>query len=219
MSKTNNNTPVTVNNVDFFQSSRTLATRVSEFFRVIIKKDKLNTIYAKKIAANETSIVTIDDMLTNGTSLQVSEEELTAMRSNYVAINESLKAEWDRLLKEQATFANNEADKRFKKGMKTAGSIEEVKTLVRAFFKEYKLTIDNTTFENAVLESIGKKITSKTVVKSNGTKALTYDISNALKNLYGVSFEYMVESGTIKATDIPSVLVEKYAKKTNKKSK
>lgn len=219
MSKTNNNTPVTVNNVDFFQSSRTLATRVSEFFRVIIKKDKLNTIYAKKIAANETSIVTIDDMLTNGTSLQVSEEELTAMRSNYVAINESLKAEWDRLLKEQATFANNEADKRFKKGMKTAGSIEEVKTLVRAFFKEYKLTIDNTTFENAVLESIGKKITSKTVVKSNGTKALTYDISNALKNLYGVSFEYMVEAGTIKATDIPSVLVEKYAKKTNKKSK
>lgn len=219
MSKTNNNTSATVNNVDFFQSSRTLSERVSEFFRVIIKKDELNTIYSKKIASNETSIAAIDDMLTNGTNLQVSEEELTAMRSNYIAINESLKAEWDRLLKEQATFANNETDKRFKKGMKTASSIEEVKTLVRAFFKEYKLTIDNTTFENAVLESIGKKVTSKTVVKSNGTKALTYDITNALKNLYGVSFEWMVEAGTIKAADIPSVLVEKYAKKTNKKSK
>lgn len=217
MIKTNNNTPV--NNVDFFQSSRTLSTRVSEFFRVIIKKDELNTIYSKKIAGNETSIAAIDDMMTNGSKIQVSEEELETMRNNYVAINEDLKAEWEKLLKEQATFANNETDKRFKKGMKTAGSIEEVKTLVRAFFKEYKLTIDNTTFENAVLESIGKKVTSKTVVKSNGTKALTYDISNALKNLYGVSFEWMVEAGTIKAVDIPSVLVEKYAKKTNKKSK
>lgn len=192
---------------------------MSEFFRVIIKKDELNTIYSKKIAGNETSIAAIDDMMTNGSKIQVSEEELETMRNNYVAINEDLKAEWEKLLKEQATFANNETAKRFKKGMKTADSINEVKTLVRAFFKEYELIIDNTTFENAVLESIGKKVTSKTVVKSNGTKALTYDISNALKNLYGVSFEWMVEAGTIKAADIPSVLVEKYAKKTNKKSK
>lgn len=73
--------------------------------------------------------------------------------------------------------------------------------------------------EPAVLESIGKKIDTKTVVKSNDTKALKYDVTNALKNLYGVGFEWMVEAGTIKPADIPSVLTDKYTKKSKKNNK
>ena len=53
---------------------------------------------------------------------------------------------------------------------------------------------------------------------SNGTKCMVYDATNALRNMYGVSFEKMVEAGTIKSAMIPSVLVDKYAKK-NKKNK
>ena len=54
---------------------------------------------------------------------------------------------------------------------------------------------------------------------SGGTKCMNYDSTNALKNMYGVSFEWMVEAGTIKNADIPSVLVDKYAKKDSKKGK
>ena len=68
------------------------------------------------------------------------------------------------------------------------------------------------------MEAIGKKVNVKTLVKSNGTKALVWDVTNALKNLYAVSFEWMVEAGTIKNADIPSVLAEKYAKKSSKKN-
>ena len=103
--------------------------------------------------------------------------------------------------------------------MKDAKCLEDVKTAVENFYKAYKLDVTNTTFETAVLESIGKKIDTKTVVKSNGTKALKYDVTNALKNLYGVGFEWMVEAGTIKPADIPSVLVDKYTKKAKKNNK
>ena len=215
-----NTTNATLYKVDFFKSSRTLSTRTSEFFRVVIKKAELNTIYSEKISANESSIASIDDMLKNGSKLDVSEEELNKMRENYVTINDALKIEWDKLLAEQATFEYTANDKKFKKAMKNATSTDDVKNAVRDFFKEYKLEIANTTFEQAVLESIGKKVAVKTLVKSNGTKALTYDVTNALKNLYGVSFEWMVEAGTIKPAHIPSVLQKKYEKKkTSKKNK
>lgn len=214
MSKTTNNAKV-----DFFQSARTLSTRTSEFFRCIIKKGELNTIYGSKIDANNNSIAAIDDMLEKGTNLDVTVDDLNRMRANYVTINEGLKVEWDKLLKEQASFEYNEHDKKFRKAMKDAKCLEDVKTAVENFYKAYKLNVTNTTFETAVLESIGKKIDTKTVVKSNGTKALKYDVTNALKNLYGVGFEWMVEAGTIKPADIPSVLTDKYTKKSKKNNK
>lgn len=221
MSKTTTNTTVTTNNakVDFFQSARTLSTRTSEFFRCIVKKAELNTIYGSKIDANEKSIASIDDMLEKGSDLDITVEDLNRMRANYVTINEGLKVEWDRLLKEQATFEYTEHDKVFRKAMKSATCLEDVKTAVENFYKAYKLDVAGTTFETAVLESIGKKIDTKTVVKSNGTKALKYDVTNALKNLYGVGFEWMVEAGTIKPADIPSVLADKYTKKSKKNNK
>lgn len=219
MSKTTTNTTTNNAKVDFFQSARTLSTRTSEFFRCIIKKAELNTIYGSKIDANEKSIAAIDDMLKKGTNLDVTVEDLNRMRTNYVTINEGLKVEWDKLLKEQASFEYNEYDKKFRKAMKDAKSLEDVKTAVENFYKAYKLDITNTTFETAVLESIGKKIDTKTVIKSNGTKALKYDVTNALKNLYGVGFEWMVEAGTIKPADIPSVLTDKYTKKSKKNNK
>lgn len=216
---TTNNTTVNTAKVDFFQSTKTLSTRTSEFFRAMLKKAELNTIYSSKINANEASIAGIDDMLAGNTKMDVAPDELEKMRENYISINESLKKEWDKLVKEQATFDFTKEDKAFKSAMKNAKTIDDVKKAVRDFFKNYKLTVENTTFENAVLESIGKKVDTKTLVNSNGTKALKYDITNALKNLYAVSFEWMVEAGTIKNADIPTVLVEKYAKKSNKKNK
>lgn len=115
MSKTTNNAKV-----DFFQSARTLSTRTSEFFRCIIKKAELNTIYGSKIDANNNSIAAIDDMLEKGTNLDVTVDDLNRMRANYVTINEGLKVEWDKLLKEQASFEYNEHDKKFRKAMKDA---------------------------------------------------------------------------------------------------
>ena len=221
MSKTTTNTTVATNNakVDFFQSARTLSTRTSEFFRCIIKKAELNTIYSSKIDANEKSIAAIDDMLEKGSTLDVSVDDLNRMRENYVTINGGLKIEWDKLVKEQATFKYTEHDKKFRNAMKSATCLEDVKIAVENFYKAYKLDVTGTTFETAVLESIGKKVDTKTIVKSNGTKAMKYDVANALKNLYGVGFEWMVEAGTIKPADIPTVLVDKYTKKYKKNNK
>lgn len=217
--KTTNNNTTTTKNVDFFQSTRTLATRTSEFFRCVVKKAELNTIYGTKIENNNNSIAGIDDMLEKGTKMDVTKEDLERMRANYVTMNEALKLEWDKLLAEQATFEYTEHDKKFRKAMKNAQNINDVKVAIRAFYHAYKLEVADTKFEVAVLESIGKKVDTRTIVKSNGTKALKYDVTNALKNLYGVAFEAMVEAETIKPADIPSVLVEKYTKKSKKNNK
>ena len=159
-------------------------------------------------------------MLVNGSGkLDVTVEDLNCMRENYVTINQGLKLEWDKLVKEQATFEYTDHDKKFRKAMKSATCLEDVKKAVEAFYLAYKLDVTNTTFETAVLESIGKKIDTKTVIKSNGTKAMKYDVTNALKNLYGVGFEWMVEAGTIKPAQIPTVLADKYTKKAKKSNK
>ena len=215
-------TKTTTNNdarVDFFKSSRTLSARVAEYFRVVIKKEELRVTYSAKIQNNVNSIAGIDDMLEKGTKLDVTKEELEKMRENYVSMNESLQAEWDNLVAEQASFELTGNDKKLRKAVKNAKSIEDLKIACRAFFREYKLVIDNTTFETALVDSIGKRIDKRTVVTSGGTKCMNYDATNALKNMYGVSFEWMVEAGTIKNADIPSVLVDKYAKKDSKKGK
>lgn len=103
--------------------------------------------------------------------------------------------------------------------MKCAACLEDVKKAVEEFCLDYKLDVAGTTFESAVLESIGKKVDTKTVIKSNGTKAMKYHVTNALKNLYGVEFEWMVEAGTIKPAQITTELADKYTKKAKKNNK
>lgn len=218
MSKTTNTTTTTNAKVDFFQSARTLSTRTSEFFRCVIKKAELNTIYNAKIEKAQASIDANISVIEKGSKV-ISVEEAQAGIDKWQKVVDEYKEELAKLVKEQATFEYTEHDKVFRKAMKSATCLEDVKTAVENFYKAYKLDVAGTTFEAAVLESIGKKIDTKTVVKSNGTKAMKYDVTNALKNLYGVAFEWMVEAGTIKPADIPTVLIDKYAKKSKKNNK
>lgn len=221
MTTNKTNTTATANNakVDFFASSRELSSRTAEYFHVVIHKAEIKAIFAAKIESTMNSIAGINDMLAGNTQIDISKEKLEEMLANYTSILASLEEEQEKQLKEEACFAWTDTDKSFKKCVAKAEKPEQVLSEVRAWFKHYGLVIDNTTFETAVMNSIGKKINQKKIVKSNGTKALVYDASNALKNLYAVGFEWMVEAGTIKPAQIPSVLRDKYTKtkKNNKK--
>lgn len=220
MTTNKTNTTATANNakVDFFSSSRELSLRTAEYFRVILHKAEIKAISSAKIASTMNSIAGINDMLAGNTQIDISKEKLEEMLANYTSILTSLEEEQEKQLKEEACFAWTDTDKSFKKCVAKAERPEQVLSEVRAWFKHYGLVIDNTTFETAVMNSIGQKTNVKKMVKSNGTKALVYDASNALKNLYAVSFEWMVEAGTIKPAQIPSVLRNKYTK-TKKNSK
>lgn len=218
---TTNKTNTTANNakVDFFASSRELSSRTAEFFRVMLHKAEIKTVYSAKIENTMNSIAGVEDMLAGKTKIDISEDKLNEMLKNYQTILAGLESERDKLLKEEASFSLTETDKSFKKCVGKATRREQVLTEVRAWFKHYNLIIDNTTFEVAVMESIGQKTSVKRLVNSNGEKVLVYDASNALKNLYAISFEWMVQAGTIKAAMIPSVLQDKYAKKSKKSNK
>ena len=215
---TNNNT-TTLAKVDFFASSKELASRTSEYFRVMLHRAEIKSIFSTKIESTMNSISGVEDMLAGKTKIDISEDKLNEMLKNYQTILAGLESERDKLLKEEASFSLTETDKSFKKCVAKATHREQVLSEVRAWFKHYGLIIDNTTFEVAVMESIGQKTSVKRLVNSNGEKVLVYDASNALKNLYAMGFEWMVQAGTIKAAMIPSVLQDKYAKKSKKSNK
>ena len=221
MTTNKTNTTATANNakVDFFSSSRELSLRTAEYFRVVIHKAEIKAIFAAKIESTMNSIAGINDMLAGNTQIDISKEKLEEMLANYTSILTSLEEEQEKQLKEEACFAWTDTDKSFKKCVAKAERYEQVLAEVRAWYKHYGLVIDNTTYETQVMNTKGQKTNVKKIEKSNGTKTLVYDASNALKNLYAVGFEWMVEAGTIKPAQIPSVLRDKYTKtkKNNKK--
>lgn len=202
--------------VNFFDADKKLALRTSEFFRVVLAKAEINTMYRNAVADINGKIEVLVGMLEEGTKL-LTKEQIDARIEEYRVILQTLEDEKADLIAEQATFEYTKADKEFRKGVKTANSKAVVKVLARQWFKNYGLDITGTSFETKLMDSIGKKIDVKTLVTSDGKKALVWDSNNALKNLYATSFEEMVQAGTIKNADIPVLLREKYGKKATKK--
>ena len=215
-STTKNSTTKKVAKVDFFKADRKLAERTAELFRCVIAKAEINQTYAKAIEHCEEQIQTRRDMIDEKDFAVSSEVELKASIAEYVEVQNALRAERDNLTAEVAKFEWTKADRDFSKAVRNATSVDNLKTAVRAWFKVYGLTIANTTFEKDVIATIGKRVDLKTIVTSDGTKALKWDATNARKNMYACSFEAMVQAGTIGKAYIPSLLQEKYAKKSKK---
>ena len=207
-------------NVDFFQASKNLSDRTAEFFRCVIKRDEIKTVYGQKIQKIQDSLDSTVDMIENGTKIKgFTPEKLSEMKSGYEQRLAELRQEMDKLLSEQANFAYDDNDKKFKKSLRNAETETVVMGAIRGFFLTYGLKVADTSFEKRARDSIGQKINNKTLVKSEGRTALVFDVNNALKNLYAVSFEEMVKAGTIKPAQIPEVLRNKYTKKKEDKKK
>lgn len=206
-------------NVDFFKANKTLSTRTSDYFKKVLKRAELNEIYNAKITLCNQQIEAYENALNDGSKIKgLDSKEVIAERiKEQETAREGYATELAEL-KEKNAFILDDNDKLFKKNVSKAEGIGQVKSACEVFFKSYNLDIKNTEFENAIIESIGKKSSVKKLVKTGGTKTLMFDGNNALKNMYAVSFEYMVEKGTIKPAQIPSVLRHKYEKKSAKKS-
>lgn len=210
-----------INRVDFFQASRDLSDRVSEFFRCVLHKKELNLIYNEKISSEEKSLENLLEIDEKGTTIPELQDPIARekMATVKMARIEELRRQKQEQIDKEATFTWTDSDKEFKKSIKNATCNDEIVKAVRKWFADYTLVIDGTDFERACIESVGKKIKDRKIIDSEGAECMAYDENNALKNMYGVSFEYMVQAGTIKSAQIPEVLREKYAKKGSKKNR
>lgn len=197
---------------NYFKAERSLSENTVAFMRSFIWKKEIQLRYKKKIADIETikaSYSKLDHSILAKTKIDMAEldaqiAKLENNRDNELKANE---------------YTLSDADKAFKKAMKEANDIIDVRTATMNWLKTYFAVeeIVGTDLVDRVTEGFGKKLDIKTLVNSN--KALTWDSSNALKVLFGTLYEELCNAGTIKAHQIPDIVRDKYIQKPKKEKK
>lgn len=201
--------------VDFFTADRELSTRVVDFMRCKVWKKELQLKYSKEIESHELSLDKLD--IYKGS---IMEDRIPELRAAHMARIAELEFERDAQIEKETKFAFTEGDKEFKKVLKKAGTASDlVADAVCAWFATYGLDIRNTYFLEEVLGQFGSKFDFRAFVASNATDARALDVNRALEMVYCSAYTHMLQAGTIKATQIPELVRDKYAPKKAKKAK
>ena len=203
-----------LNRVDFFKADRYMSLRVAEYARCRILKKEIQLAYAKKIDD-------INKALNNLANLKGSiiEKNIPSMRSAYLAQLAEYEKERDARIAEECKFEFTEHDKAFKKAMKNANTASDLQSdAVVAWFDVFGCDVRDSYFLDEVLAYFGGKFDFKQFVATNGEDGRVIDATRALDMMYWSAYTHMVRVGTIKATQIPELVREKYAPKPTKKS-
>ena len=203
--------------INWFDANRSMALEVCDFMKAFVWKAE---IHAKFKAEKEE----VDHALAQLEKLEGSifEDKIPEMRSVYMG----RLAELDRQEKEQieleGTYTLSEADKTLKKGLAdyAKGKGDAVKAL-QTWFAHHGLELEeDCPLFDEIFAAAGEKIAVKTLVHTEGKVATGFNNTNAFKMTFAKCYEHMVNAGTIKATQIPPLMAEKYApKKRTKKAR
>ena len=207
---TSANASVKLGNVDFFSAKRELGTRVTEFMYCVVRKKEVNETYNGKIESLKASIDNLEKLAGS-----IMADQIPLLKASAFDQITKFESERNDLIKKQATFEYTEFEKELKKKMNKGIAEDELAEEVAKWFDAYGLNVRNTYFLEEVLGTFGSKVDVKVVIRSDGKKCMRVDAANAIKNIYGVTYEHMVQVGCIKSTAIPELLREKYGKKSN----
>ena len=203
--------------VNYFDADRTMSLRVAEFMRCHVWKTEIRLRYAESIKKAEEALELIDNLKGS-----IHESQIGQMKTEQLAKIASLTKERDALIAEEATFELSFNDKQFKKAVKADSTFAE--NAIINWFKAYHLDVSDTALVDEILSATGEKISNRTLVNSRGKVATAFNDGNCLKMLYAKAYEHMVNAGTIKPVQIPSLMMDKYdnarrqARKASKKS-
>ena len=201
--------------VDFFTGKREFSDRVCEFMRCQVWKKAIELEFKKKIDDTKSIIEKLEKL--DGSILAAQAEATKIAGLAQIAEYE---AQRDAQIKAETKFALTDADKAFKKALRSAdGSADLIAEAVVDFFRIQGLEVEDTYFLMEVLDSFGYKPDLKTLVVTDGQETLVLDVNTALKNVYAETYKHMLRVGAIKATQIPEIVREKYVPKTDKKIK
>lgn len=197
--------------INYFDADRSLSIRVSEFMRCYVWKTEIKLRYQSQIEEAEKSLDLIDN-------LKGSIHESAAMKDAQILKIAELKTERDKLIAEEANFVLTEADKEFKRKVRKNPVCAE--SAIIDWFAEYNLDVSDTALVDEILSATGEKLSNRQIVASRGKVVTAFNETNCLRMLYAKAYEHMVNAGTIKVTQIPSLMMDKYSpkKKASKKS-
>lgn len=204
---------------DWFAADKAMAERVQEF---IVKKAEFITIKARREAEinglkarlaryNDKDVVIVEDEKLRAQYIAKVEKEL-----------EDVKASYQKLIDENATFTYTDNDKKFYSAYKAAASDDDVSTAICNWVKAYTkadgsfLDMAGTSDLVEIMGAIGGKraLTARAHVNSGGTAFNGKRTQNEiLKVFYGELAERMIKAGTVKTANFPDEIKAKYAPK------
>lgn len=204
-----------MNKFDWFKADRVLSERVVEYMRCKVWKKAIQLEYDKKIGDLQDSIEKLNNL-----EGSVFADKLPEMRNLYLAQIADYEQKRDEQIKAEAKFDLSDNDKTFKKALAKAGTAADLQAdAVIDWFNNYNLDISDSYFLEEVLAYFGGKFDFKQFVTTDAQDARKLDAARALEMVYCSAYTHMLRVGTIKATQIPEIVREKYAPKAKKKSK
>lgn len=201
--------------VDFFKANRNLSERVVEFMRCRVWKKAIQLEFDSKIQAAKATIENYAKL--EGSIMKEHAEEVRIAGLAQIAEFEKQR---DEQIEAEAKFEFTEADKTFKKSLKSAdGAADLIADAVCEWFENYGLDISDTYFLDEILNQFGSKFDFRKFVATNAQDARALDVTRALEMMYCTAYTHMISAGTIKAAQIPQIVQDKYAPKKKKSSK
>lgn len=204
-----------MNKFDWFKADRVLSERVVEFMRCKVWKKAIQLEYDKKIGELKDSIEKLSHL-----EGSVFSDKIPEMRNLYLAQIADFEQQREDQIALECKFDLSDFDKTFKKSLAKCGTATDLQAeAVVEWFKNYGLDVSESYFLEEILAFFGGKFDFKTFVATDAQDARKMDAGRALEMVYCSAYTHMLRVGTIKATQIPEIVREKYAPKKAKKAK
>ena len=204
--------------INWFDANRSLSNEVVDFMRCFVWKADINAKFRKESDEIERSIENLDKL--QGSILA---DKIPEMKQVWMARRDELDKQRQEQIEKEATYSLSEDDKKLKKALSDWGNGKSRvggDVAICDWFKSHGLDVTDTAIVDEILSAAGEKMSVKTLVRSDGKIVTGFNSGNCFKMVFAKAYEHMVNAGTIKATQIPPVIAEKYApkKKSNKKA-
>lgn len=195
--------------VDFFQGGSVLSAHITTFMVNFVWKKEMNVKYGDE-KAKLTSLVNVYESLEDGDHLK------TALKDDYdkavkrlTEIEEEIKT-----IMTDYNFVATDADKALKKLLYNRDgktTMAQIKRALVTWYQSYGIECNEKTYViTATLESMGLKFNMNKFIESKAECGLTFDGATAYQNVWHVAYTYGVKAGSIKKTNIPPMLQDKY---------
>lgn len=202
--------------INWFDANRSMAIEVANYMKAFVWKKEIQEKFRLEREEVNHALEGLEKLKGS-----IFEEKLPAMREVYLARMADLEKQEKEQIALEATYSLSEEDKKLRKGLadyaKGKGSAVEA---LQAWFAHHGLELEeDCPLFAEIFDAAGEKATVKNLVRSSGKVASSFNNGNAFKMVFVKCYEHMVNAGTIKATQIPPLMAEKYAPKQKKNKK
>lgn len=192
--------------VNYYAISKELSNMVSTYMFRFVWQNEVRATYGPKIAYYR---LALDDK--NTTVKGIDETPLT--KEQILVRIDELESEMADILSAKWRYENDKDVVELKNACRGAESAD-VKKALTTFLAHAGMDSENATriVKQAIIDC-GSSMNCRVLVQSEGTKVRKFNANKALSCTMAILFEEMVQAGTIKPVQIPTLLRDKYAKK------